>query len=90
MGPSNLIRGAPSFLSGPCKVIGPILEDLSVELADKLAFGVMDIDEELNTPTKFFVRGIPTLLLFKGGKHVDTRVGASSKDEIKKWLLAKI
>ena len=90
MGPSNLIRGAPSFLSGPCKVIGPILEDLTVELAAKLEFGVMDIDEELNTPTKFFVRGIPTLLLFKGGKHVDTRVGASSKDEIKKWLLAKI
>lgn len=90
MGPSNFIRGAPSFLSGPCKVIGPILEELSVELADKLAFGVMDIDDELNTPTKFFVRGIPTLLLFKGGKHVDTRVGASSKDEIKKWLLAKI
>jgi hypothetical protein len=49
-----------------------------------------DLDEELNTPTKFFVRGIPTMLLFKGGKHVDTRVGASSKDEIKKWLLAKI
>ena len=50
----------------------------------------MDIDEELNTPTKFFVRGIPTLLLFKGGKHVDTRVGASGKEEIKKWLLSKI
>jgi thioredoxin 1 len=50
----------------------------------------MDIDEELNTPTRFFVRGIPALLLFKGGKHVDTRVGASGKEEIKKWLLAKI
>ena len=90
MGPSNFIRGAPSLKSGPCKAIGPILEELSVELADKFVFGVMDIDEELNTPTKFFVRGIPTMLLFKGGKHVDTRVGASSKDEIKKWLLAKI
>jgi thioredoxin 1 len=60
---------------GPCKMIAPMLEELSVELADKVSFGV---------------RGIPTMLLFKGGKVVDTKVGASSKQQIKDWILSKI
>ncbi|MFZ9203243.1 MAG: thioredoxin family protein, partial [Candidatus Fonsibacter ubiquis] len=52
---------------GPCKMIAPMLEELSVELADKVSFGVHNIDDEPNTPTRFGVRGIPTMLLFKGG-----------------------
>ena len=75
---------------GPCKVISPMLEELSVELGDKVLFGVHNIDDEPNTPTKFGVRGIPTMLLFKGGKVVDTKVGASSKQQIKDWILSKI
>ena len=75
---------------GPCKMIAPILEELSVELADKVSFGVHNIDDEPNTPTRFGVRGIPTMLLFKGGKVVDTKVGASSKQQIKDWILSKI
>jgi thioredoxin 1 len=75
---------------GPCKMIAPMLEELSVELADKVSFGVHNIDDEPNTPTRFGVRGIPTMLLFKGGKVVDTKVGASSKQQIKDWILSKI
>ena len=78
------------FLFGPCKMIAPLLEELSVELADKISFGVHDIDSDPNTPTRFGVRGIPTLLLFKGGKVLDTKVGASSKQQIKDWILSKI
>ena len=66
---------------GPCKLIGPMLEELSVELGDKVSFGVHNIDDEPNTPT---------MLLFKGGKVVDTKVGASSKQQIKDWILSKI
>ena len=75
---------------GPCKMIAPMLEELSVELADKVSFGVHNIDDEPNTPTRFGVRGIPTMLLFKGGKVVDTIVGASSKQQINDWILSKI
>ena len=75
---------------GPCKMIAPMLEDLSVELGDKVSFGAHNIDDEPNTPTRFGVRGIPTMLLFKGGKVVDTKVGASSKQQIKDWILSKI
>lgn len=71
-------------------MIAPLIEQLSDELKDKLDFGVHDIESDPHHPVRYGVRGIPTLLLFKGGKLLDTRVGASSKDEIKKWLLAKI
>ena len=75
---------------GPCKMIAPLLEELSDELKDKVLFGSHNIDDEPNTPTKFGVRGIPTMLLFKGGKVVDTKVGASSKQQIKDLILSKI
>jgi thioredoxin 1 len=50
---------------GPCKMIAPMLEELSVEMGDKVLFGSHNIDDEPNTPTRFGVRGIPTMLLFK-------------------------
>ena len=75
---------------GPCKMIAPMLEELSVEMGDKVLFGSHNIDDEPNTPTRVGVRGIPTMLLFKGGKVVDTKVGASSKQQIKDWILSKI
>ena len=74
----------------PCKMMVPLLEELSDEMKDKVLFGSHNIDDEPNTPTKFGVRGIPTMLLFKGGKVVDTKVGASSKQQIKDWILSKI
>ena len=75
---------------GPCKMISPMLEELSVELGGKVLFGSHNIDDNPNTPTRFGVRGIPTMILFKGGKAVDTKVGASSKQQIKDWILSKI
>jgi thioredoxin 1 len=75
---------------GPCKMIAPMLEELSVEMGDKVLFGSHNIDDEPNTPTRFGVRGIPTMLLFKSGKVIDTKVGASSKQQIKDWILSKI
>jgi thioredoxin 1 len=75
---------------GPCKMIAPMLEELSVELGGKVLFGSHNIDDNPNTPTRFGVRGIPTMILFKGGKAVDTKVGASSKQQIKDWILSKI
>ena len=75
---------------GPCKMIAPMLEELSVEMGDKVLFGSHNIDDAPNTPTRFGVRGIPTMLLFKGGKVIDTKVGASSKQQIKDWILSKI
>lgn len=75
---------------GPCKLIAPMLEELSVELGGKVLFGSHNIDDNPNTPTRFGVRGIPTMILFKGGKAIDTKVGASSKQQIKDWILSKI
>jgi thioredoxin 1 len=75
---------------GPCKMIAPLLEELSAELKDKVLFGSHNIDDEPNTPTKFGVRSIPTMLLFKDGKVLDMKIGASSKQHIKDWLLSKI
>jgi len=60
---------------GPCKMVGPVLEELSDEMADKLVIAKHNIDDSPNTPTKYGVRGIPTMLLFSGGQLIDTKVG---------------
>ncbi len=75
---------------GPCKMIGPILEELSDEMADKLVIAKHNIDDAPNTPTKYGVRGIPTMLLFNGGQLIETKVGAASKSHIKEWLDSKV
>jgi len=71
---------------GPCKMVGPILEELSDELSDKVIIASHNIDENPNVPTKFGVRGIPTMLLFKGGELKSTKVGASTKSDLKSWI----
>ena len=71
---------------GPCKMIGPILEELSDELSEKITIAKHNIDEEPNTPTKFGVRGIPTMLLFKDGELKSTKVGATTKSNLKSWI----
>ena len=75
---------------GPCKMVGPVLEELSDEMADKLVIAKHNIDDSPNTPTKYGVRGIPTMLLFSGGQLVDTKVGAANKSNIKEWLQSKV
>ncbi len=71
---------------GPCKMIGPILEELSSEMSDKVIIAKHNIDEEPNTPTKYGIRGIPTMLLFKENELKATKVGASTKSDIKSWI----
>ena len=71
---------------GPCKQIGPILEEISDEYNDKLTIGKLDVDENPETPCKYQIRGIPTMLLFNNGKLVDTKVGMSSKTDLKEWI----
>jgi len=75
---------------GPCKMVAPILEEISDEMKDKLVIAKHNIDDIPNVPTRYGVRGIPTMLLFKDGKLVDTKVGAIPKKNIKEWLDSKI
>jgi thioredoxin 1 len=64
---------------GPCRVIAPVLEQIGAEYAGKVKITKLDVDANQQTPMRFNVRSIPTLLFFKGGKHVDTVVGAVPK-----------
>ena len=67
---------------GPCKQIGPVLEEISNEMQDQVVIGKHNIDEEPNAPTRYGVRGIPTMLLFKDGQLKSTKVGATTKSNI--------
>lgn len=71
---------------GPCKMIAPALEELAEELGDQVQIIKLDIDENPDAPTKYGVRGIPTMILFKDGQPAATQVGAMPKSGIKKWL----
>ena len=71
---------------GPCKMIGPSLEELSDELGEKVTIAKLNIDEHPNTPAKYGVRGIPTMILFKNGQPAATKVGAEPKSRIQGWL----
>ena len=71
---------------GPCKQIGPILEEISEEKKDKLQILKLNIDENSKIPQKYGVRGIPTLMLFKEGKLIDTKVGSLPKSALTDWI----
>ena len=71
---------------GPCKMIAPILEDVSLEMSDKVLIGKLNVDENSQTPPKYGIRGIPTLMLFKDGEVVGTQVGAISKNDLIKFI----
>ena len=75
---------------GPCKMVGPILEEISDEMANDVSIAKHNIDEEPNTPTKYGVRGIPTMLLFKDGELKSTKVGATPKSDIVSWIKENI
>jgi len=75
---------------GPCKMIAPILSEIAVEYADKVTVGKLNIDQNSETPPKFGIRGIPTLLLFKDGKVAATKVGALSKSQLVEFLDANV
>ena len=72
---------------GPCKQISPILEELSEELQEnKIMIAKVNIDDNPETPSKFGIMSIPTLLLFKEGKLVSTQVGLQQKKDLKSWI----
>jgi len=71
---------------GPCKQIGPSLEEISEEMGDKITVAKVNIDENPVTPTKYGVRGIPTMLVFKNGEAAATKVGAIPKNSIVEWI----
>jgi len=74
---------------GPCKVIGPILEEISEEEKDEIIIGKINVDENQNIAAKYNVRGIPTLIIFNKGNLIDTMVGVASKASIKDWISSK-
>ena len=71
---------------GPCKQIGPTLEEISEEMVSEVTIAKHNIDNEPNTPTKYGIRGIPTMLLFKDGELKATKVGATTKSDLKSWI----
>jgi len=71
---------------GPCRTIGPSLEELSEDMAGKVEILKLNIDENPSTPAKYGVRGIPTLLIFKNGEVIATQVGALTKSALKSWI----
>ncbi|RVT89627.1 thioredoxin TrxA [Rhodovarius crocodyli] len=71
---------------GPCRMVAPVLDEIAKEYEGKLTIAKVDIDENPMTPNEYAVRGIPTMILFKDGKPVDTKVGAMPKGQMKAWL----
>ena len=75
---------------GPCKQIAPSLEEIAAEMNGKLTVAKINIDENPQTPTKYGVRGIPTLMLFKDGQVAATKVGALPKSKLVEWIAESI
>ena len=71
---------------GPCKQIAPALEQLAAELDGKVTIAKLDIEQSPTTPSRYGVRGIPTMMLFKGGQMASMKVGAMPKQKILEWL----
>ena len=75
---------------GPCKMIAPILDEIATEYSDRLKVCKIDIDANQDTPPKYGIRGIPTLMLFKNGEVEATKVGALSKSQLQAFLDSNI
>jgi len=71
---------------GPCKQIAPALEEIAAEYGEKLTVAKLNIDENPGTPSRYGIRGIPTLMLFKNGEVAATKVGALPKGKIVEWI----
>lgn len=75
---------------GPCKQIGPALEEISDEMSDDVTIVKINIDENPQMPSKYGVRGIPTLMLFKEGQVASTKVGALPKSKLIEWIQSSL
>ena len=75
---------------GPCKAIGPSLEEIATEMHGKVKIVKMNVDENPGVPGAFGIRSIPTLILFKDGKAASQKVGAAPKSDLVKWISSSI
>jgi len=75
---------------GPCRMMAPTIDQIAAEYAGKAKVGKLDVDSNVQTAGRYQIRGIPTLLVFKGGKVVDQKVGAVGKADVKKMLDAHV
>ena len=75
---------------GPCRMIAPALEEIAAEIGERVDIVKLNIDENPETPGHSGVRGIPTMVLFKGGKPVAQKVGAAPRSQIQQWLESEI
>ena len=75
---------------GPCKMIGPALEEIAKEMQGKVTIGKLNVDENPGVASTYGIRSIPTLMLFKDGKMASSKVGAAPKSELKKWITEAI
>jgi len=71
---------------GPCKMVAPFLDDLATEMEGRLTIAKVNIDENPQTPQKYGIRGIPTMLLFKNGQVAATKIGALPKSKLYEWV----
>jgi thioredoxin 1 len=81
----SLVQFSASWC-GPCKQLKPIVEKISEDLGDKIECYYHDIENQPNEPTKYSVRGVPTILLFKNEKLLDTKVGATSEKDLLEFI----
>ena len=75
---------------GPCKTLSPLIDELAGDMKGKLKVVKINIEEAPNAPTKYGVRGIPTLMIFKDGQVIDTRVGGMPKTQLTEWVEGKV
>jgi len=75
---------------GPCRQIGPALEEIATEMGDRIKIVKVNVDENPNSPMQLGVRGIPALFLFKGGEVVSNKIGAAPKAALQSWIEGEI
>jgi thioredoxin 1 len=75
---------------GPCRMIAPALEEIAAEMKGKVKIAKLNVDENPEVASKYGVRSIPTLMVFKDGKQVDIKVGAGPKTELSRWITASV
>ena len=75
---------------GPCKQLSPVVDELANDMKDSVKIVKVNIDEAPEAPTKYGVRGVPTLMIFKDGQVVDTRVGGMPKSQLQEWIEGQV
>lgn len=71
---------------GPCKALSPVIDALAADLGDKVKIVKVNIEDAPETPSQYGIRGVPTLMVFKGGELVDTHIGGLPQDQLKQWV----